>query len=285
MYSTDIGELAHKEQIKEGYRRSNKNEAARQILSHYGHQHALGMRLQTIKELSKTDDKIRIGNVRTEMATSTTYSVPWRILRSRAMNSNTLIELCRVLEIDYSDMIEEMLRYIKQTTADEQRLPTNTTELGFLPIERFTQLEIPVPDFQETGVFRIHRARCTGKNSFRNAGPRNDWIWIRAGGEDTRGVLRGRFVAQLLALFKIRNIRSEVGSVRRLALVRVLDPMNGGSFHPGSGHVRVCKRPSSRDMRIVDIGTVIGQAHIVPARERQWIVNHRIDLQTFNELY
>jgi len=166
IYSTDIGELAHKEQIKEGYRRSNKNEAARQILSHYGRQHVLGMRLQTIKELSKTDDKIRIGNVRTEMATSTTYSVPRRILRSRAMNSNTLIELCRVLKIDYSDMIEEMLRYIKQITADEQRLRTNTTELGFLPIERFTQLEIPVPDFQETGVFRIHCARCTGKNSF-----------------------------------------------------------------------------------------------------------------------
>ena len=28
IYSTDIGELAHKEQIKEGYRRSNKNHAA-----------------------------------------------------------------------------------------------------------------------------------------------------------------------------------------------------------------------------------------------------------------
>ena len=28
MYSTDIGELAHKEPIKEGYRRSNKNHAA-----------------------------------------------------------------------------------------------------------------------------------------------------------------------------------------------------------------------------------------------------------------
>ena len=42
MYSTEIGELAHKNQIKEGYRRSKKNEAARQILSHYGRQHALG---------------------------------------------------------------------------------------------------------------------------------------------------------------------------------------------------------------------------------------------------
>ena len=33
MYSTDIGKLAYKEQLKEGYRRSNKNHAARQILA------------------------------------------------------------------------------------------------------------------------------------------------------------------------------------------------------------------------------------------------------------
>ena len=37
MYSTEIGELAHEKQIKDGYRRSNKNQAARQILSQYGH--------------------------------------------------------------------------------------------------------------------------------------------------------------------------------------------------------------------------------------------------------
>jgi len=40
MYSFKIGELASEEQIKEGYRSSNKNEAARQIFSHYGRQHA-----------------------------------------------------------------------------------------------------------------------------------------------------------------------------------------------------------------------------------------------------
>ena len=38
-------------------------------------------------------------------------------------------------------------------------------------------------------------------------------------------------------------------------------------------------------MRIVGIGAVIGQAHVIPSGERQWIVNHRIDLPTFNEIY
>jgi len=45
MYSTKIGELAHKEQINDCYRGSNKNEATRQILSQFGRQNALGMRL------------------------------------------------------------------------------------------------------------------------------------------------------------------------------------------------------------------------------------------------
>ena len=52
-----------------------------------------------------------------------------------------------------------------------------------------------------------------------------------------------------------------------------------------SGHIRVGKRLSGRDMRIVSISAVIGQAHIIPSRETQWIVNHRIDLLTFNEIY
>ena len=134
-------------------------------------------------------------------------------------------------------------------------------------------------------MFQIHRAHCTGKKIVQNTGPRNDWIWIQVSREDTGGDLCGRLVAQLLGLFKIRNIQSEAGGVRRLVLVQVYDPMNGSSFNTVSGHIRVRKRPNGRDMRIVDIGTVIEQAHIVPAGERQLIVNHRIDLRTFNEIY
>ena len=66
MYSTEMGELAHKEQIKEGYRRSNKNNATQQILSYYGRKHALGMRLQTIEALAKAENAFVMGNGRME---------------------------------------------------------------------------------------------------------------------------------------------------------------------------------------------------------------------------
>ena len=92
-------------------------------------------------------------------------------------------------------------------------------------------------------------------------------------------------MAQLLGLFKIRNVQSRAAGVSQLALVQVLDPTNSRIFQVGSRHIRVCKHTSGEDMQIVDIGTVIGQAHVVPIGERQWIANHRIDLRTFNEIY
>jgi len=121
--------------------------------------------------------------------------------------------------------------------------------------------------------------------TFRNSGSRNDWGWVQTGGEANYGDLRGRVVPRLLTLFKIRNILNKTAAVHRLALVRILDPINRGRFHIPSGHIRVGNRINGRDMRIVSIGAVIGQAQVIPSGEKQWIVNHRIDLRTFNEIY
>ena len=76
MYSTEIGELAHKDQIKDGYCRSNKNEAARQILSNYTPQHALGIRLETIEALSKVEGVIVVEVSGMEMPTVPSRSTP-----------------------------------------------------------------------------------------------------------------------------------------------------------------------------------------------------------------
>jgi len=241
------------------------------------------MRLQIIEALLKTG-MIVVANSRMEMRTSSSCSAPCRMLKGRT-NIGTLSELGRAHEIEYCDMMEEMLRFIKETTADYPRLPADRTELGLLPVERCTPLEIPVSDFQEANVFQIHRARCTGTKAFRNGGARNDWVWVKTGEEESYGDLPGRAVARLLELFKIRNILSEAAGVYRLPLVGLLDPINGGRFHLASGHIPVGKRSTGRDMRIVGTGAVIGQAHVIPSGERQWIVNHRIDLQTFNDIY
>jgi len=88
-------------------------------------------------------------------------------------------------------MMEVMLRFMKQTASavDDPRLPGNPTELGLLPVERFTQFEIRVSDFEKADVFQIHQAGCTGTKSFRTGGARNDWVWVQNGGEESYGNL------------------------------------------------------------------------------------------------
>jgi len=137
MYSTEISELAHKDQIKDGYRRSNNNVAARQILLHYGRQHALGIRLQTIEALSKVEGVIVVEDSGMEMPTVPSRSPPRRILKGRMKNTSTLTELCTALNIHYSNLMEmdEILRFIRQTAADDWRLPADPAELGLLPVE------------------------------------------------------------------------------------------------------------------------------------------------------
>jgi len=181
--------------------------------------------------------------------------------------------------------MEELLRFIRQTAADDRQLPVDLAELGLLPVEGFAQLEIPVPDFQETDWFQIHHTRCTETKVFRNGGSRNDWGSVQTGAEANYGDLRGRMVAWLLAFFKIRNFLSEAAAVHHMELVRILDQINGGRFHILSGHIRVGNRINAQDMRIVSIGGVIGLAQVIPSGEKQWIVNHRIDLRTFNAIY
>ena len=72
-----------------------------------------------------------------------------------------MFELSLALEIHYDDLAVELINYVHKTMADERQRPVDPSELKFLPAEQFTQLEIPVQDFQETDIFQVHHARCT----------------------------------------------------------------------------------------------------------------------------
>jgi len=90
IYSTEIAELAHNDQIKDGYRRSNKYDAARQILSPSGRQHVRGMRLQTIEAVSKVKGVIVAEDGGMEMPSFSSYRTPRRVLKARMKNTSTL---------------------------------------------------------------------------------------------------------------------------------------------------------------------------------------------------
>ena len=98
------------------------------------------------------------------------------------------------------------------------------------------------------------------------------------------GALRGHLLAKLLALCKIWNPTCD-GMVRRLASVQMLSPVNSG--HASDVHVLVTvqQREDVREFTIVDVGTILGLAQLIPEADRRWLVNKLIDLRTFNEIY
>ena len=98
------------------------------------------------------------------------------------------------------------------------------------------------------------------------------------------GALKGRLPAKLVALLKIWDYTCG-DTVRQLASVQMLTAVNSGCLSDIHGLVMVQLREDARAFTVVDIGTILSLAHLIPETDRRWLVNSRIDLRTFNEIY
>jgi len=200
MYSTEYGELAHKTQIKAEWRQSNKKNVSPQIVQSYSRQHGIRMRLLNLESLRRCGTDLS-PDVVEQLHTTTTTTAPGirrRMLKGRRDDVCNMGDFSPVLGVSIQIICRGLIRYSRHNLPPERRLPEDPEILESLPVELLTQLEIPVLAFQETEIYDIHRARCTGALNFRNHGSRNDWVWVRAGTEDMYGALRGRLLPSSL---------------------------------------------------------------------------------------
>jgi len=112
MNATEIGELAHKTQNQDGRRQSNKNDAARQIVHSYGHQHASRMRLLNLESLQAQGADLSAEVLQHLDRTTSTVSQPVirrRILKSGREDVSNVVDFSRIsrvsLEIIYRELI------------------------------------------------------------------------------------------------------------------------------------------------------------------------------------
>ena len=107
-YSTHIGELAYKDQIKACHCRPNKNEASYKTLSYYSLKHALGIRPKTLDNLLKAENVLVIQSTGRE-----TVAAHGRIQKGQMKNIGTLTKHCRTCNINYFDIMEGILYFTK----------------------------------------------------------------------------------------------------------------------------------------------------------------------------
>ena len=222
--------------------------------------------------------------------TQTEGTRPRKLLRGRYANVNDFKQLSENLRIPVDRLFDELIRYSRRSLKDRERLPDDEERLSRMPVEQFNQLQIPVLAFQETDIYDTHHARTTGERSFRNGTSRNDWVWVAVGTVGEYGALRGQLPGKLRRLFKVRtgNTVVDAKSVYRLAVVQLLQVQGGGHITDAHDLVKVSNRPRTSDKDefwIVDIVTISGVAHLIPEGDGRWLVNSRIDLKTFNDVY
>src|SRR5437588_7908292 len=187
LFSTDVSELAHKTQIKESYRQSNKNDTATQILDNYSRVHAFGMHVLNLRA-AITKARMNLSEVITASGleaiiggteinspgsmTRIASTPPKRIMRSPDKCS-TVQDIKLVLGIP--DLVACILKFAKNNhLARLENLPKSVEDLYQIPVQRFKMLQIPVPVFQDPDSFINHNLCCTSAQSFRAAAARND---------------------------------------------------------------------------------------------------------------
>ena len=98
-----------------------------------------------------------------------------------------------------------------------------------------------------------------------------------------RGQLDGRLVGRLEGLFSIQDELSKVHQVALVGLLWLRGPAKPGGKE---GIIRVELREEGKGLHIVRVKDIEGMAHLIPVDEgKVWLVNNRIVLTTWNELY
>ena len=99
------------------------------------------------------------------------------------------------------------------------------------------------------------------------------------------GDLGGRLPGFLRGLIRLQGRKANIYQV---AVVEILWPMNGGNADPWDTLVRVQWRvykSAVKGLWVTNIRSILGMAHLVPYGEDRWLVNNRIDLKTWNDVY
>ena len=150
MYSPEMGELAHKTQIKKGWPQSNKNNTACPMVHSYSCQHAIRMRRFNLESLQDRAEGLSTDVLKHLDRTTSTLSqtvIRQRILKGGREDVSNVDDFRRISGVLLNIIYRELIRYSRHNIPIDHCLPEDHAILRSLPVELLTQLEIPVLAF------------------------------------------------------------------------------------------------------------------------------------------
>ena len=295
-YSTEITEALHKP-LKDAYKRSNRVDAVEQILDTISRDYAIQMKELNlvawdaeIKLPADVREVLGIVNGKESKSHSgyPTLHSGRPTLRGKQSVENPggtpLSSLATLLGIP--SLVEHFCNYLRLNSAHRKPPPT-FDEILHYRAHYYNTLSVCVTQFQGSGKL-VQHIRWTGGQGFRQRDkPRADWVWVRRRErrpvELRMGQLDGKIVGRLEGLF---SIQEGANIVHEVALVMLLQLRGPTKPWGEEGMIRVERRQDGKDMFMVKIRDIEGMAHLVAMEtDRVWLVNNRIDLTTWNELY
>ena len=292
-FSTEITEALHKP-LKDAYRRSNRVEAAEQILDITSRDYAIRVRELNLIAWSRDIQLPAEVLKMLDIATADCQNTPKpRRGQSPAFGRPTLggkqgsndptgtaLSSLAVL-LEKPCLVERFLDYLKLTKLHSDPDP-DPEKVSCYRAHYYNTLSVPVVQFQGDEEM-IHRVRWTGKQGFRQRGEaRADWIWVRrrarGPAELQPGQLGGKMVGRLEGLFSVLD---EGHNAHEVALVVMLQ-LRGSTKPCGEeGMIRVESKGEGEGLLMIHTGDIEGMAHLIPLEAgKVWLVNNRIDFRT-----
>ena len=195
-----------------------------------------------------------------------------------------LVLLAVVLEI--APLSQLVVDYLK-LNVPHTMLPPALEEISSYRAQYYNHLSVPVTQFQGDEEL-IHVVRWTGNQEFRKRGKRRaDWVWVhrRVCGpiELQTGQLDGRIIGRVEGLFSIQDRIYRVNEVALVKLVRQRGPAKPWGEE---SMIRMECAGENQGFHIIRVKDIEELTHQIPLEVgRVWLVNNRIDLTTWNELY
>jgi hypothetical protein len=304
-WSTEIGETAHKAQIKSGYRASNRTgNFYLQILNYYLRVDAFAVRHMNNHALwiAKRDDRRSApDDADCEINADDTPRAKRRCVESSPHLRRHLGSIQKHVKtfqhipptIEDANLRQAFTDAMDRFVNNRHQETTGEFDLQSCPAALYHMTNVPVDGFQNPEKI-YQKIRATGSKTWYHTKGRNDWVWVKSarqppGLDRPYKALQGRLPARVHRLFKI----DLAGEWLQLAFIERTRPANGGIPEKGSGMVRVVRPTQADDQyRIINAGNIDGAAHLIPeipdtwkVENTGWLVNSHIDLATWNTIY